>query len=115
MAPEILLIAFPLDGLGVYSSVTFNTSILFVPSKISSVILSAKFLIILIHSYSTISAHMGHFFFLEEKKLAWPIIILQVELGAIRASSNIPALVVMMEAETIEDYLNIKKSYEMKC
>ncbi|HLP58316.1 MAG TPA: phosphomannomutase/phosphoglucomutase [Candidatus Deferrimicrobium sp.] len=29
--------------------------------------------------------------------------------GLIRASSNIPALVVMMEAETIEDYLNIKK------
>ncbi|HLP44902.1 MAG TPA: phosphomannomutase/phosphoglucomutase, partial [Candidatus Kapabacteria bacterium] len=28
--------------------------------------------------------------------------------GLIRASSNIPALVVMMEAETIEDYLNIK-------
>ncbi|HEX3074155.1 MAG TPA: phosphomannomutase/phosphoglucomutase [Ignavibacteriales bacterium] len=29
--------------------------------------------------------------------------------GLIRASSNIPALVVMMEAETVEDYLNIKK------
>jgi phosphomannomutase/phosphoglucomutase len=34
--------------------------------------------------------------------------------GLIRASSNVPALVVMLEAETKEDYLNIKKILKEK-